>query len=132
MNSIHVRQLTQREQAEGAWWRAIEELRIVSFQAQTICLLFFYFFYFFWYLFYFCWHSNAFLTCREVPIDSLSFIFCRKHKVFYVSCKYVLQCCFFFSFFLFIVFRQSIFCGDLVKAQKYGSSMSILLSENVL
>lgn len=42
---------------------------------------------------------------------------------------------FFFLFgFLFFLLYSDLkhFCGDLVQAQKYGSSLSILLSENVL
>lgn len=40
---------------------------------------------------------------------------------------------FFFFFWFFLLYSElKHFCGDLVQAQKHGSSLSILLSENVL
>lgn len=46
---------------------------------------------------------------------------------------FVVDFFFLFGFLLFLLYSDlKHFCGDLVQAQKYGSSLSILLSENVL
>lgn len=91
---------------------------------------------------------------HKIPAVSSS-ISCTEHSflqdvnmrciVFFGSWFVVNFCFVFFFLFGFLIFNFNFlllffllysdlkhFCGDLVQAQKYGSSLSILLSENVL